>query len=385
MTNYSLVPKIEEAINEVGGEDEQYKLELKKQVGSALGYSNFVSKMGQMNPGPYNAPSDNPEMLSVTGLDPENAFRGDLTPGAVKQGVNTMMGIRNKEVSHNKSLAKATLAADKKLGKEKEKEKEEEAINEFARIQDKGGDIYEETLSEMIMMNTFGHENQKTYRPEDLQRAMEGLYVAEGFHNEKEAKAAAQNLISKIIPEKYLTDPQGVEKFAYRTQGYTDAEAADLVNTGEYYRGEMSEAREKIFEIKQPGLTTKAKTLKENREFQADYETLLEGGITEGETDYETLVNKYDYIDDKEIKEIVQPMYRVSLYDNIDFNLLRDSEGNVIQELQEAINNPEISFNSLLGVPAVKDFIAEATLLYSGVFGSDDIKKALYDKFYSQK
>lgn len=368
---YELNTKIDAAIQKYGGEDDKYKADLKKNIRDYLGYSNYVGRLNQ-----------------VTGTDPavdtkyinEN-LRGDLTPGAIQQAVGNTIDMRQSEISHLENLAGGVDVAGQRIAPSKaeaEKKKKEEALAWLEKPKD-----WVDTEMGNWLKNHTGREDYENV--DQLRARLKQQLVGEGSDI---TSGLTEAEIDKRIDAQIPKDVQGLQMLKYEGMGYSEAEAKDLMNYERYGEGSMGYGEQKIYEMKNPTFAANARYFQQNKELSKDIvvrkdeqtgQPVLDMTLTK-------LQSKYQDIPEENLRQMVEPSYRIVMLDDVNQFLAENEE--LKQAAQEGLPFPRIlnaSFteedeegNDIKRYP-VKEFVESLEYEYGDVYTAQEIEQIVYN------
>lgn len=199
---------INDAISKYGGEDEAYRNKLKKGIADAMGYSNYMSKLGKET----SSPAPAPEMKG--NITPQGVLAGQEAGYSMQnQRINTLQGVTGAIDTAAESIA-SKLAAKKKSADKYRYDTSfvyqpsnpvEQKILEYAQNPyNEDGSTKSLQQFEEELNNSFGKMENDPF---------------EGFSSED-----IKNMIVDKLPSDYI----GKERqYQYRFQGMSEEQATD--------------------------------------------------------------------------------------------------------------------------------------------------------------
>lgn len=351
------VDDMNETIAKYSEGNPEYAETLKKHVANYLGYENFKSQQPSANVPQTSDPSKE-SLKRMGGGEATNYLRGNITPGGVRSLVGAGIDYRNLEQSLKEREAKAggTGSADmSEVFANLSGFEEKDALdNEIKRYLDNPRD-----------------EDGTFKSIEELERELVGAVTGgDAQWSEEEA----QQRINQRIPDALREDWQ--ENY-YKSLGYTNAQAEDLVKYDRYVKGDMSESEAELYRITDPTFAAKAEALKSMPGLTKEMNK-IKSGSPESLT-FTELKQKYPNV----TPELVKEDYVSSAKEDIQA-ILSDNQFNLIStdpETGEAVVPPLPSF---LESQIAKDTKSTLSAMYQGILTSPEIDNLLY-QYYKQQ
>jgi hypothetical protein len=333
----------------------EYEATLKKHVANYLGYENFKKSGGGVPP--TSEPSKE-ALKRMGGGEATNYLRGDITPGGVRSLVGAGIDYRNLEQSLKEKEAKARAAGSADMSEV------------FANL----SGFEEKDALDKAIKGYLGNPRDEdgTFKSiEELERELVGAVTGgDAQWTEEEAKQR----INQRIPDALREDWQ--ENY-YKSLGYTNTQAEDLVKYDRYVKGEMSESEAELYRITDPTFAGKAEAMKSMPGLTKEMNQLKTG--SPDSLTFIELRQKYPNV----TPELVKEDYMTAAKEDIQA-ILADNQFNLIStdpETGEVIVPPLPSF---MGSEVVKDVKTSLSSMYQGALTTPEIDNLLY-QYYRQQ
>ena len=368
---YELNTKIDAAIQKFGGDDDKYKADLKKNIRDYLGYSNYVGRLNKV--------TGTDPAVDMKGID-EN-LRGDLTPGAIQQAVGNTIDMRQSEISHLENLAGGVDVAGQRIAPTKaeaEKKKKEEQVAWL----EKPKDWVDSEMADWLKNHT-GREDYENV--EQLRARLKQQLVGEGSDI---TPGLTEEEIDKRIDAQIPKEVQDLQMLKYEGMGYSEAEAKDLVNYERYGEGQMGYGEQKIYEMKNQTFAANARYFQQNKELAKDIVVRKDEATGQPVIDMTLtkLQEKYQDIPEENLRQMVEPSYRVVMLDDVKQFLGENEE--LQQAAKEGVPFPRIlnanfmeeddEGNEVKRYP-VKEFVESLQYEYGDIYSSQEIEQIVYN------
>ena len=298
---YQGVSSLDQAIAKYGGADEAYKLDLKKTIREAMGYSNYLSKIN-----------------ALRGKDLDIGDVEGMTPEGIKSMVSGAAGMQQQEMGSLErilggvdtaagQIAAAKAASDRAAaGRKKD--------NPFADVTPQNW-VQSEVLA--YAKNPYNQDGTLKTRAQ-LSEELKGQFIGEEGVNQIQGvtQDTIDATINNLLPQDF---EQNASFYKYQAMGYTKAQAEDLKAYDEYSKGQMPEAQMRAFELMNPGWTAKADIFKTNQGLLDDIGMVKDEttGQTVPKYNFEELKNKYPNMPETDLKNLVKPVEKQSAVDDI--------------------------------------------------------------------
>lgn len=360
---------LEQAIQKYSGGDIAYQNKLKEHIRNGLGYSNYMSRLGQETSAPAS-------IGDIKGLSPQG----------IRERMSSRFGMQNQNVNTLQNIAGAFDTAAGNIA------------NEQIAHSKAGG-------------STTGFDNGIAFRPtnplqQDILAYMQKPKNPNGtmkslqqFESEMNAKWAQNrdpnvtsmyaydsNSIKNEIQSKIPNDFIGQEdKYSLMSQGYSAKQAKALQGALNY--DTMSEPEKLIFETQNPTIAKSLQEGKMSKELIQDIGTTTDPktGQTVPKYTFDQLVEKYPNIPAADIKSIITPVERNSLMDDVT-QWLSDKKDAVKVMIDPSYKDDKgnMGYSAFMSDPKYKQLKDKLSLEYGSVFSDRELDQLIYNTIYSQ-
>lgn len=350
---------LEKAIAKYGGADEAYKQKLKLHIRNAMGYSNYMNRLGQET----GAPAD---IGDVKGLSPAgiNARIGTRF-GMQKENVNTLGTIAGAFDTAAGQIAANQVAEGKKAAADRK------------NLQFKPTNWAESEIVNYIKNPV--NQDGTPMSVQQLRDKLKGQMIGEGGFEDVTEQMIDQR-INEWVPKDF---EQNAKQYSYMAMGYTKAQAQDLNNFDRYANGKMSLVEKETYALTNPTWAAKAEQMKAAKGLIPDIGEQVKDEAT-GETipkySYQELINKYPNIDPKSIAEYAKPVFNQYLADDIKKEL-------PIGSLESAIKDKALTIDTwaeFMNSDEYKNFKKAIVPIYGGMYTDQELDIIIHNQLMSQ-
>lgn len=353
---YNFMSIIEDTIKKYSGGDDAYALKLKTGIRDAMGYSNYMSRLGQETAGA--APIGDIKGLSPAGVKERIGTRFGMqdenvrTLGAIAGGIDTAAGsIASDQISRARTAASAAGMFEPKDWLDKQ-------IRNF---------ITERPTK----------EDGTPLSVDEFKTQLFGQVMGEGSESDVLFQPGlSEEVINQRITQRLPSDfEENSGMYKYKAMGYTKAQAENLVQFDRYSNDEMSPEEKEAFALTQPTLANKAEIVKQSAGITKDLGVVEdpETGEVHMKLSYDELRNKYPNMPEADLKELVKPTAKVSLVDDIKKNL----NVNVIPE--EVIKGDVSAYVDFMDSDSYKKQEQIIKLQYGKMFTPQELEQIIFE------
>ena len=343
------------AIAKYAGDDQQHADALKKHVSNFIGYTNQMAQM----PG-----IDEPGIKKVMGGGVEQSFlHGNITPGGVRQLVGSGIGLRNQEIGYQKQLARGAKS------KASSASARGEAYKQLAGFE--ATDPLDEAIKDY--MNNPRNEDGTFKTLDQLKKELEGVPIGEGDIAQwkiEDVEARLAQRVPEAMKESFQED-------YYKSLGYSNVEAENLVKYDRYATGQMSESEAELYKMTDPTFAARAEAVKEMPGLQSEFDK-LQSNDAEALT-YKELEQKYPNI----TPEIAKPAYERAALDDIS-GITQEKGISPVTTDEETGEQTIQSLESYLESDSVNDIKKNLSIIYQGILTPAEIDYLLYQNYLQQ-
>lgn len=339
---------IDDAIAKYSSGDEAYALKLKKGIRESMGYSNYMSRIGEEASAPAEAP------VSMKGKN--------LTPQAIAAGQQAGFNIQNRNINSLERIAGAMDTAAGSLASE-QVSREKKARENPTIFESK--DWLDDEMKKFMLdrpKNDDGTEKTVDQFREELLGKSGDTYGAKWQSPDTDKfKADIDARINQRIPKDI-----GEKRAYYQAlaAGETKAVADDIQDRDDYVNNKMTSGQKVVYELLNPNV-------KDNLVDPNDVATIKDdqGGVSP-KLPFEELKKKYPKADEG----ILKKPYRDSLVDDANMWYKENKAG-----VDELLGEPN-GFADVMNDDSYKKLKSVLSTQYAGVFTSAEIDKIIFDR-----
>jgi hypothetical protein len=381
--------KVDQAIAQFGGADEQKKLKLKGLVRDYMGYQNFSQSFDKAN---------------TAAIDPN---LDGLSPTGIKNALNHDAGAQQKEVQHFGNLMDKTDSVANGIAAQKLADEKAGSAESAAKIAERKqqetmnpGDILGENINNY---NDNPYDADGNFIPldkfkESLKGSMgqgeggavgpNGAYIDEAGMN-----ARVDARLGKDWDKTYRTQ-------RYINQGYTKAEAGNMSDIDRAAAGEMGAHEYEMKAAMNPTWATSVQMIKQKPQIMNDVklqESQTMPGTFTVDKPFEELAAMHPDVDPTKLAATVKPAYEKSLDGDIAifFNKIQDKiqpkDGGYDMNLTtgdaaaKSVKTDAQDWGAIKDTKEVKNQISTLSEAYKGIFTPGEIEHAVYNAVASGK
>jgi hypothetical protein len=372
---------IEDAISKYSGGDEAYAQKLKTHMRDAMGYSNYMSKIGQETAKP--AAIGDIKGLSPSGISARIGTRFGMqdqnisTLNQVAGAIDTTAGqLANDQVSREKAAARE---AESRVGVENgvaftpQNQIETEILKYIQNPKNEDGTIktpqqFEEELKGMFK------EIPGADKPYDMG---DGNVASREVYDENQVKEA----LAKRLPKDYAGNE---DKYFMMSRGFSEKQARE--NAGALrYDTSMTAPEKLIYEVQHPEMS---KMLAEGKNVTGAINdvtatTTGKNGEVQPTYSFTELKERNPQLTDAELKDMALPVYKQNAQDELSKELKRTYEGEAIidnfkNSYLNGFGDKEIKgLEGIKASDAYKELVTKFNLSYGDILSTAEMERMI--------